>query len=163
MLIPLTSWSVPTVHDIFLGPAPWTVTSLHILVSYLRLIFIPFLFIESLQLYHRRIVICQTFSQSTFWAYKHSCPASKILFVIFKMISKLFFSGEKPFECPKCHVIFSTKSNRERHLTRKHGVNMLDPAARQTMDRPFKCHLCTFSSFATKGILLDICYKFVYY
>lgn len=53
-------------------------------------------------------------------------------------------------------MIFSTKSNRERHLTRKHGVNMLDPAARQTMDRPFKCHLCTFSSFATKGRLLGI-------
>lgn len=61
------------------------------------------------------------------------------------------FVGQKPFKCPRCPVTFSTKSNRERHLIRKHGVNMLDPMSRQTMDRPYKCHLCVFSSFSTQG------------
>lgn len=28
---------------------------------------------------------------------------------------------------------------------------MLDPLSRQTMDRPYKCHLCVFSSFSTQG------------
>lgn len=31
-------------------------------------------------------------------------------------------SGQKPFPCPKCDAFFSTKSNCERHLLRKHGV-----------------------------------------
>lgn len=30
--------------------------------------------------------------------------------------------GQKPFPCPKCDAFFSTKSNCERHLLRKHGV-----------------------------------------
>ena len=63
-------------------------------------------------------------------------------------------SGQKPFKCPQCPVMFSTKSNRERHLVRKHGLNVLDPATRQMMDRPFKCHLCVFSSFSTSGKML---------
>ena len=50
-------------------------------------------------------------------------------------------------------MTFSTKSNRERHLIRKHGVNMLDPMSRQTMDRPYKCPLCVFSSFSTQSKL----------
>ena len=33
-----------------------------------------------------------------------------------------FSSGQKPFPCPKCDAFFSTKSNCERHLLRKHGV-----------------------------------------
>nr|KAG5693004.1 hypothetical protein BaRGS_011640 [Batillaria attramentaria] len=33
-------------------------------------------------------------------------------------------AGQKPFKCPRCPVTFSTKSNRERHLIRKHGVNI---------------------------------------
>lgn len=39
--------------------------------------------------------------------------------------SRSFFSsssGQKPFPCPKCDALFSTKSNCERHLLRKHGV-----------------------------------------
>lgn len=30
--------------------------------------------------------------------------------------------GQKPFPCPRCDAFFSTKSNCERHLLRKHGV-----------------------------------------
>lgn len=30
--------------------------------------------------------------------------------------------GQKPYPCPKCDAFFSTKSNCERHLLRKHGV-----------------------------------------
>ena len=57
--------------------------------------------------------------------------------------------GQKPFKCPQCPVTFSTKSNRERHMVRKHGLDIHDPATRQMMDRPYKCHLCVFSSFST--------------
>ncbi|XP_023932284.1 uncharacterized protein LOC106169188 [Lingula anatina] len=58
-------------------------------------------------------------------------------------------TGQKPFACPKCDMSFSTKSNRERHLLRKHGMNSSDPAVRQNYDRPYKCHLCVFSTFST--------------
>ncbi|XP_034041462.1 ras-responsive element-binding protein 1 isoform X2 [Thalassophryne amazonica] len=34
----------------------------------------------------------------------------------------LTHTGQKPFPCPKCDAFFSTKSNCERHLLRKHGV-----------------------------------------
>jgi len=60
-------------------------------------------------------------------------------------------AGQKPFRCPQCPVTFSTKSNRERHMIRKHGLDTHDPATRQMMDRPFKCHLCIFSSFSSSG------------
>ena len=38
------------------------------------------------------------------------------------LISSSCSSGQKPFPCPKCDALFSTKSNCERHLLRKHGV-----------------------------------------
>ncbi|KAJ8383288.1 hypothetical protein AAFF_G00222240 [Aldrovandia affinis] len=34
----------------------------------------------------------------------------------------LTHTGQKPFPCPQCDAFFSTKSNCERHLLRKHGV-----------------------------------------
>ncbi|KAK2859804.1 hypothetical protein Q5P01_004424 [Channa striata] len=34
----------------------------------------------------------------------------------------LTHTGQKPFPCPRCDAFFSTKSNCERHLLRKHGV-----------------------------------------
>ena len=77
----------------------------------------------------------------------------KKVFNVFKKIICFFTAGQKPFKCPRCPVTFSTKSNRERHLIRKHGVNMLDPMSRQTMDRPYKCPLCVFSSFSTQSKL----------
>lgn len=94
-----------------------------------------------------------SYADSPHKLYCPKCPRS------FPWISSLnrhmlTHTGQKPFTCSKCSVTFSTKSNRERHLIRKHGVNMLDPASRQTMDRPYKCHLCVFSSFSTEGNLL---------
>ena len=57
-------------------------------------------------------------------------------------------SGQKPFKCPDCSVTFSTKSNRERHMVRKHGLDIQDPATRARMERPYRCHTCdeTFTS-----------------
>ncbi|XP_074645924.1 uncharacterized protein LOC141902184 [Tubulanus polymorphus] len=66
----------------------------------------------------------------------------------------LTHTGQKPFKCPECSVWFSTKSNRERHLLRKHGLNPNNPNARQIMDRPYKCQLCVFSSFSKPEKLL---------
>lgn len=43
--------------------------------------------------------------------------------VTFEGHDTVFLSkGQKPFPCPRCDAFFSTKSNCERHLLRKHGV-----------------------------------------
>ncbi|KAK6983425.1 Ras-responsive element-binding protein 1, partial [Biomphalaria glabrata] len=88
--------------------------------------------------------------------HKFSCPYCPRCFPWLSSLNRhlLTHTGQKPFKCPRCPVTFSTKSNRERHLIRKHNVNMLDPASRSTMDRPYKCHLCVFSSFSTQSNLI---------
>lgn len=37
------------------------------------------------------------------------------------LVNSLCGLGQKPYPCPKCEALFSTKSNCERHLLRKHG------------------------------------------
>ncbi|XP_005101567.2 uncharacterized protein LOC101861292 [Aplysia californica] len=88
--------------------------------------------------------------------HKFTCPYCPRCFPWLSSLNRhlLTHTGQKPFKCPRCPVTFSTKSNRERHLIRKHNVNMLDPACRATMDRPYKCHLCVFSSFSTQSNLV---------
>ncbi|CAL1532376.1 unnamed protein product [Lymnaea stagnalis] len=88
--------------------------------------------------------------------HKFSCPYCPRCFPWLSSLNRhlLTHTGQKPFKCPRCPVTFSTKSNRERHLIRKHNVNMMDPASRSTMDRPYKCHICVFSSFSTHSNLV---------
>ena len=58
--------------------------------------------------------------------------------------------GQKPFKCPECTVTFSTKSNRERHMVRKHGLDLQDHDVRKSLEKPYKCSDCS-STFASAG------------
>lgn len=51
-------------------------------------------------------------------------PITFSLLLVLRIYSTILFlsSGQKPFPCPRCDAFFSTKSNCERHLLRKHGV-----------------------------------------
>ena len=64
-------------------------------------------------------------------------------------------------QCTECSLWFSTKSNCDRHLLRKHGVATPDAAQetpdqqqsytlRNTPERPFKCNQCSGSSFSSE-------------
>ncbi|XP_023235305.1 ras-responsive element-binding protein 1-like [Centruroides sculpturatus] len=68
----------------------------------------------------------------------------------------LTHTGQKPFKCPKCPIYFTTKSNCERHLMRKHGHN--GEIVRSVPERPYKCNLCSSSTFSTQGNLKKHCY-----
>ncbi|KAG7159473.1 ras-responsive element-binding protein 1-like isoform X3 [Homarus americanus] len=52
-------------------------------------------------------------------------------------------TGQKPYLCPVCHFPFTTKSNCDRHLLRKH------PDSPHTMggDRPYRCVKCPGAAF----------------
>ena len=64
---------------------------------------------------------------------------------------ELTHSGEKPYSCPHCPVHFTTKSNCDRHLVRKHsGGSDSSSAAQRSVERPFKCALCPSSTFSTQ-------------
>ena len=70
---------------------------------------------------------------------------------------ELTHSGEKPYSCPHCPVHFTTKSNCDRHLVRKHsgGSGSDDSsAAQRPVERPFKCTLCPSSTFSTQQNLV---------
>ncbi|RZC38419.1 ras-responsive element-binding protein 1, partial [Asbolus verrucosus] len=72
----------------------------------------------------------------------------------------LTHTGQKPFKCSHCPLLFTTKSNCDRHLLRKHGNNATtisnDVAnnntnylMRNVPERPFKCSNCPSSTFST--------------
>jgi uncharacterized membrane protein YgcG len=95
----------------------------------------------------------------------------------------LTHTGQKPYKCPQCPLWFTTKSNCDRHLLRKHGnhlrhhhssssaggehagsnnnttgQNSASSAAgpdnsRNVPDRPYKCARCPSSTFATSDNL----------
>ncbi|XP_076267777.1 uncharacterized protein LOC143200893 [Rhynchophorus ferrugineus] len=74
----------------------------------------------------------------------------------------LTHTGQKPFKCSHCPLLFTTKSNCDRHLLRKHGnsattiitgeasnANGLNYLMRNVPERPFKCSSCPSSTFST--------------
>lgn len=72
----------------------------------------------------------------------------------------LTHTGQKPFKCSHCPLLFTTKSNCDRHLLRKHGnsatalANELSSSnsnymMRNVPERPFKCSHCPSSTFST--------------
>ncbi|ROT79426.1 putative ras-responsive element-binding protein 1-like isoform X4 [Penaeus vannamei] len=54
-------------------------------------------------------------------------------------------TGQKPYLCPVCHFPFTTKSNCDRHLLRKH------PDSPHTLggDRPYRCSKCPGAAFTS--------------
>ncbi|GIX80205.1 ras-responsive element-binding protein 1 [Caerostris darwini] len=64
----------------------------------------------------------------------------------------LTHTGQKPHKCSLCQLYFTTKSNCERHLIRKHG-HKGDLITRSVPDRPYKCNFCLTSTFSTQGNL----------
>ncbi len=69
----------------------------------------------------------------------------------------LTHTGLKPYKCPKCPILFTTKSNCERHLLRKHNGrekrNIVEQSVVSQDNKPFKCNVCPNSTFTTQGNL----------
>lgn len=84
----------------------------------------------------------------------------------------LTHTGQKPYQCVHCSLLFTTKSNCDRHLLRKHKANpnkmrrvrnssSPDSQAvinnsfsmRNVPERPYKCNQCPSSTFSTLGNL----------
>ncbi|KAF5298851.1 hypothetical protein FQA39_LY11663 [Lamprigera yunnana] len=72
----------------------------------------------------------------------------------------LTHTGQKPFKCSHCPLLFTTKSNCDRHLLRKHGnsASAINNEAsnsnanymmRNVPERPYKCANCPSSTFST--------------
>ncbi|XP_050296749.1 ras-responsive element-binding protein 1-like [Anthonomus grandis grandis] len=74
----------------------------------------------------------------------------------------LTHTGDKPFKCSHCPLLFTTKSNCDRHLLRKHGNSAttiitgeapsnanMNYLMRNVPERPFKCSSCPSSTFST--------------
>lgn len=74
----------------------------------------------------------------------------------------LTHTGQKPYKCRECPLLFTTKSNCDRHVIRKHGGstsgginnnNDQSFTARNVPDRPYKCQMCPSSTFSSKSNL----------
>ncbi|XP_031844536.2 uncharacterized protein LOC116432177 isoform X1 [Nomia melanderi] len=87
----------------------------------------------------------------------------------------LTHTGQKPYQCVHCSLLFTTKSNCDRHLLRKHKANpnkvrrvrnSSSPdsqpvtggsnnsfSMRNVPERPYKCNQCPSSTFSTLGNL----------
>ena len=62
----------------------------------------------------------------------------------------LTHTGQKPFKCPECPLWFTTKSNMDRHLVRKHSNNNCyegdasseNDETKRPNEEGYKCYLC---------------------
>ncbi|KAJ8041195.1 Ras-responsive element-binding protein 1 [Holothuria leucospilota] len=60
-------------------------------------------------------------------------------------------TGLKPYECPHCGATFSTKSNCERHINRRHqGQKNGEEELEMVQKDPFKCKECNEAAFSTR-------------
>ncbi|XP_033113156.1 ras-responsive element-binding protein 1-like isoform X2 [Anneissia japonica] len=79
---------------------------------------------------------------------KLSCPYCPRMFPWISSLRRhlLVHSGLKPYQCVNCTATFSTKSNCERHMVRKHNMTQ-DEATKLTTVNPFNCEVCSQVSF----------------